>query len=150
MKWTESDLQKKLQSGTIQGYVIKGEKTKENKQQGTGRIVTKFFATRSREKNSILQTLLEFTQQRGLRLYEEYYFHPTRKWRFDHCIEELKIAIEYNGIMSKKSRHTTISGYSGDMNKLNAAQALEWRVIQLTPLNYTQLQNELNKYCELK
>ena len=42
----------------------------------------------------------------------EYSFHPERKWRFDFAIPEMKIGIEYNGIMSAKSRHTTITGIS--------------------------------------
>lgn len=46
---------------------------------------------------------------------------------------------------SEKSRHLTAVGHTGDPNKLNAAQAQGWKVIQLSPLNYKQLLTELNK-----
>ena len=75
----------------------------------------------------------------------EYSFHPERKWRFDFAIPEMKIGIEYNGIMSAKSRHTTITGYSKDMEKINAAQKLGWVVLQYTPLNYKNMLNDLNE-----
>lgn len=80
-----------------------------------------------------------------LTLLFEYRFHMERKWRFDMFIKELKIGIEYNGIMSKKSRHTTITGYSGDMDKLNAAQQEGFKVLQYTPLNYRNVLNDLDK-----
>ena len=67
---------------------------------------------------------------------KELKFHPSRKWRFDFAIESLRIAIEYEGIMSEKSRHTTISGMSRDCEKYNTAQLLGWKVLRFTALNY--------------
>jgi hypothetical protein len=95
-------------------------------------------------KNWIALNLWHFCRANGFTLESEVVFHPERKWRFDWAIPELKAAIEYNGIMSSKSRHTTVTGYSGDMEKLNAAQALGWTVLQFTPLNY----KELNRHLE--
>lgn len=80
----------------------------------------------------------------GYEYVKEMKFHPTRKWRFDFAIESLKIGIEYNGIMSEKSRHTTITGYSKDLEKINEAQKLGWKVFQYTPLNYKNLIEDLN------
>jgi hypothetical protein len=58
-------------------------------------------------------------KQKKIEFVTEYRFHPTRKWRFDYAIPERMIAIEYNGIMSAKSRHTTVIGYSNDLEKIN-------------------------------
>lgn len=80
---------------------------------------------------------------------KEYKFHPTRKFRFDFCLVDKKVAIEYNGIMGDKSRHTTISGYSNDMNKINIAVVNGWRVLQYTPLNYLTIGTDLEKLLNL-
>ena len=79
---------------------------------------------------------------------KEFYFHPKRRWRFDFYIEKYKIGIEYNGIMSEKSRHTTITGYSKDLEKVNAAQKLGWIVLQYTPLNYKSMSQDLREIIE--
>lgn len=75
----------------------------------------------------------------GIEFETEYKFHPKRKWRFDICLPKQLIAVEYNGIFSAKSRHTTVTGYSKDREKINAAITLGWRVLEYTPLNYTQV-----------
>ena len=77
---------------------------------------------------------------------KELKFHPSRKWRFDFAIESLRIAIEYEGIMSEKSRHTTISGMSRDCEKYNTAQLLGWKVLRFTALNYKNLASILMEY----
>lgn len=81
---------------------------------------------------------------------KEYTFHPTRKWRFDFAIVEHKLAIEYNGIMSDKSRHTTVKGYTGDMEKINEANKLGWTVFQYTPLNYKTMGTDVRQFLENK
>lgn len=75
---------------------------------------------------------------------EELVFDDVRKFRFDWAITSLKIAIEYEGIFSNKSRHTTISGYTEDCEKYNLAIANGWRVLRYTAINYTNLQKDLN------
>ena len=77
---------------------------------------------------------------------KELKFHPSRKWRFDFAIESLRIAIEYEGIMSEKSRHTTISGMSRDCEKYNTAQLLGWKVLRFTGINYKNLASILMEY----
>lgn len=146
--WTEKDLEQLKKEGKIRGYNIEArEKVERKYKYDTGRIVSKIYLTDSKEKNAIITWLFEWTQQRALILYEEYRFHPERQWRFDWLIKDLKLAVEFNGIMSEKSRHTTVTGYTGDMDKINAAQALGYRVIQLTPLNYNTLLTQLNNYA---
>lgn len=74
---------------------------------------------------------------------EEYRFHPVRRWRFDYAIPLLKIAIEYEGIISRKSRHTSITGYTKDAEKYNEAAKMGWKVLRYTALNYKDLHRDL-------
>jgi hypothetical protein len=75
----------------------------------------------------------------------EYKFHHERKWKFDYAIPELKIAIEYEGLMSEKSGHTTITGYSDNCEKYNMAVILGWKVLRYTALNWNNLREDLKK-----
>lgn len=63
-------------------------------------------------------------------------FHPTKKWRFDIAVPSLMLCIEYEGIFSKKSRHTNVKGYTEDATKYNAATLLGWKVLRYTAKNY--------------
>jgi very-short-patch-repair endonuclease len=75
---------------------------------------------------------------------EEFQFHPTRKWRFDFAIPEKKVAIEYEGVFGKgKSRHTTVTGYTADAEKYNAAALLGYRVLRYTAKNYKNVIEDL-------
>ena len=57
---------------------------------------------------------------------------PLRRWRFDFAWTDLKVAIEYEGLMAAKSRHTTIKGFSDDCEKYNEAARLGWKVYRFT------------------
>ncbi len=81
----------------------------------------------------------------GVEYKAEACFHPTRKWRFDFAIVEHKIGIEYEGINSEKSRHTTITGYTEDANKYNEAQKLGWKVLRYTAINYKNITQDLKQ-----
>lgn len=63
----------------------------------------------------------------------EHRFHPIRKWRFDWAWVPQKIALEVQGGVWTGGKHGRGAGIVKDHEKLNAAQALGWRVIQLTP-----------------
>lgn len=63
----------------------------------------------------------------------EYKFHPTRKWRFDYAIVDLKIAIEIDGGVWINGRHNRASGYIKDMEKFNEAAKMGWIVLKITP-----------------
>jgi len=69
----------------------------------------------------------------GLTVEKEYIFHPTRKWRFDYVIPEHKIAIEVEGGVWTRGRHTRPAGFLGDIEKYNNAALLGWRVFRVTP-----------------
>ncbi|QES88842.1 hypothetical protein [Rhizosphaericola mali] len=74
---------------------------------------------------------------------EEHRFHEYRKFRFDLAILDRKVAIEYEGVMSKKSRHTTVNGYSVDADKYNLAQSMGWTVLRYTVINYKNFENDI-------
>ena len=63
----------------------------------------------------------------------EHQFHPTRKWKFDYAIIDLKIAIEVEGGAFTNGRHTRGVGFINDMEKYNEAVVLGWRLIRVTP-----------------
>lgn len=98
----------------------------------------------SKEKEWIVFKLNEYAKEMNLDLSREYMFDFERDWRFDWCFLSLRIAFEYEGIVAKKSRHTTLTGFTGDTEKYNAAQQKGWKVLRFTALNYLDLVIELN------
>ena len=108
-----------------------------------GKIVVQFQPTGSKEKDAVLMTLIEFCLTNGYRLFEEYRFTTERRWRFDWLIEELNVAVEFEGIFSKKSRHTTKGGFIGDVEKYNKATELGYNVIRVTAADYKNLKTIL-------
>lgn len=61
----------------------------------------------------------------------EYRFHPERRFRFDWAWPGKKVALEYDGIYSAKSRHLTKGGFSTDLDKFLLAQLEGWVVIRV-------------------
>lgn len=101
-------------------------------------------AHHSKEKDWLGWNLKILAKENGLELIQEYRFHPVRKWRFDWAITDLKIAIEYEGI-SGKSRHTTITGYTGDAEKYREAAIDGWVVLRYTVLDYKKVCADLQR-----
>lgn len=66
----------------------------------------------------------------------EYKFHPTRKWRFDFCWPEQKIAVEIEGGAWTQGRHTRGYGFIADMTKYNAGGKLGYRIFRFTPQEF--------------
>jgi len=95
-------------------------------------------STTTRQKIELTVLIHNATKQAGLTLLPEHKFHPTRRWRADFAIPELRILIEYEGINSAKSGHTTITGYTSNCEKYNQAAILGWRVLRYTFKNYSQ------------
>jgi len=65
----------------------------------------------------------------------EHRFHPKRKWRLDFAIKPLhqKIAIEFEGgVFLPKARHTSMIGYSNDVEKYREAVLLGWKILRYT------------------
>ncbi len=70
-----------------------------------------------------------------IELVKEFRFHPKRRWRFDYAFPPLKIAIEVEGGVWTKGRHTRGSGFVKDMEKYNTAAVQGWTLIRVTPKN---------------
>jgi len=65
----------------------------------------------------------------------QYRFAPPRRFRFDFAWPQCRAAVEMEGIISAKSRHLTIGGYSKDCEKYNLAAEKGWRVLRYTILH---------------
>jgi very-short-patch-repair endonuclease len=83
--------------------------------------------------------------EQGYTLEKEYRFAKPRKFRFDFCLPEFKIAVEYDGLNSEKSGHTTLKGFTSDTEKINIAISLGWKVLRFTVLNYQTVLHEIEK-----
>jgi hypothetical protein len=68
----------------------------------------------------------------GIKFQSEKKFCKDRRFKFDIAFPKKKIAIEYEGIFSNKSRHTTMGGYAKDCEKYNLAAQLGWKVFRYT------------------
>lgn len=145
--WKISDVQKKLDAGTIQGFVM-DERRKEPLKEPSGKIVSKHFTQRSKEKDFIAWCLWDFAQRHGVILFQEYRFHEERKWRFDWAIPDMKIAFEYEGQGQeiKSGPHTSFKNFNKDVDKYNEAQQLGWTVLRFTFMNYKTLPQALKKF----
>lgn len=137
---TIKDLEEKQAKGTIRGFT---EIRKDDK--NYSRKSAKNIPKRNKTKEWIGKNLFYWAQEKKLELVTELQFHPERKWRFDWAFPEKMIAIEYEGLMSEKSRHTTVKGFTGDAEKYNEAQRLGWSVYRYTAVNHKDIINDLNK-----
>ena len=139
MSWSESELQKLRD---------KGLKVDDPKATGKENLpVAKIKIEKiSIEKNTIEFVLISLKQKGVIEDFvAEHKFDNIRNYRFDWALLDLKIGIEYEGIFSKKSRHTTAKGFSEDCTKYNLAIQNGWRVLRYTALNYQNLENDLLK-----
>ncbi len=151
MGWKLKDIEDKIKKGTVQGYKETIPQKKGKQQEANGRIVTKVYSTASKGKTEITKTLLEFSQSKGLILKQEFRFHPTRRWRFDWCIESLKLAVEYDGqIPGNVGAHSGFRMLNKDIEKNNAAQQLGWTVLRFSYQNYTTITEELRVFLNNK
>ena len=62
----------------------------------------------------------------------EYRFAPPRRWRFDFAWPDLMLAVEVEGAVWARGRHTRGAGYSADVEKYNAAVMGGWRLLRFT------------------
>jgi len=61
----------------------------------------------------------------------EYKFHPTRRWRFDFAWPKDMVALEVEGGIYSRGRHTTPKGMIADACKYNEAALLGWTVVRV-------------------
>lgn len=61
----------------------------------------------------------------------EYRFHPVRQWRIDFAWPSLKLAVEIEGGIWTRGRHTRGAGVKADMEKYNVLSAvMGWRLLR--------------------
>lgn len=63
----------------------------------------------------------------------EYRFNPERRWRFDYAWPKVQVAVEVEGGIWTRGRHTRGAGFLADMEKYNFAAKVGWRVFRFTP-----------------
>ena len=63
----------------------------------------------------------------------EFRFHPVRRWRLDYAWPDGFVALEVEGGVWSRGRHTRPTGFLKDMEKYNTATALGWAIIRCTP-----------------
>lgn len=63
---------------------------------------------------------------------EVMFYNPHRLWRFDFLLTGTKIAIEVEGAVWSKGRHTRGSGWEADAIKYNSAAVLGYMVLRFS------------------
>ncbi|MCE5224883.1 MAG: endonuclease domain-containing protein [Porphyromonadaceae bacterium] len=74
----------------------------------------------------------------------EYMFHPKRKWRLDFAWPEFKLAVEIEGGVFTKGRHTRPKGFIGDIEKYNELTLYGWKLLRFIP---SKIDYEMIKYA---
>lgn len=131
MNWNKEILQKLEKEGKIKSVQIPPEpKSKVSIPKSIGKY-----------KLHIISVL----EASGLNFVPELKFSSTRNFRFDWAIPDLMLAVEYEGIFSEKSGHTTLSGYAKDCEKYNLAAKLGWKILRYTAKNYLDFEKDLEE-----
>jgi len=96
-------------------------------------------------KKSLLEELAyNRINQSGLPLpSREYVFCAERKFRFDFAWPVHRIAVEIEGGVFSRGRHTRPMGFIKDCEKYNMAALHGWRVLRYTTANLGMLINDL-------
>lgn len=91
-------------------------------------------ASRSRGPSHLEELFAIHVRAEGLAPAErEYRFaRPERQWRFDFAWPAALVAVEIEGGIWAKGRHTRGSGFTDDCEKYNAAALRGWRVFRFT------------------
>lgn len=91
-----------------------------------------------------------------IRFEREFLFAKDRKFRADRFLPDYNILIEFEGIgfkrdgSQKKSRHTSLGGYTKDCEKYNLATELGYKVFRYTAANIHQCKEMLERLVKSK
>ena len=69
----------------------------------------------------------------------EYCFHPLRRWRLDWAWPDRRLALEIEGGVWTRGRHTRGAGFLADMEKYNHLALAGWRLLRCTPEEFRSL-----------
>jgi hypothetical protein len=101
-------------------------------EQSVSRIVNKEIAPKKRETKDYVTPIVNALRIMGVEPVTEYKFLIDRRFRFDIAIPENKIAVEFEGGIYSKGRHTRGKGYSNDAKKYNLAVMAGWKLLRFT------------------
>lgn len=141
---TSADLQQKLKEGKIRGF---SEITKPSKSKPKGKKLP--TQKKCKERDMMHIWAWAWAKQKGLTYLKEAYF-SDRMFRFDGLIPQIKYALEWQGLNSEKSGHTTFGGYARDIEKRNLAESLGYTVRYYMILNYKDVISDLEEYWARK
>jgi hypothetical protein len=97
------------------------------------------------------ETLQDVLTVLGYKVSPEYKFSPERRFKADWLVSlsnGKNVLIEYEGIMSSKCRHTSVTGYSKDCEKYNLAATLGFIVLRYTVMNFDNVITDLEILSE--
>lgn len=146
--WSDKDLQilKKKGLGVLDNHL--GNQTPKTGEIAIIKKPIKQFK-RSYEKDYIASILDKFHLTKLIDGFVcEHRFDDQRKFRFDWAVPSLNLGIEYEGLLSEKSGHLTIGGYTKDTEKYNLAAINGWTVLRYTPRNYKNIERDLLKFID--
>ena len=82
---------------------------------------------------ALAKAFLALCKQEGIGEPQREWRFSHRRFRFDYAWLSERVALEVNGGVWTQGRHTRGAGYVRDMEKMNLAAILGWRVFQVTP-----------------
>lgn len=106
-------------------------------------------STNTEEKATLGLLIHGICQEHQLEYKTDYKFHNSRRWKFDYAIPALKISVEYEGLQSEKSGHTTLVGYTRNCDKYNAAVLDGWHLLRYTAKNHGNVAVELSALIKI-
>jgi very-short-patch-repair endonuclease len=79
----------------------------------------------------------------------EYKFHKDRKWRIDFAFVSVRLAIEMEGGIFTRGRHTRPMGFSNDIEKYNALTESGWILLRYPPnkVDFEQIYRVYQMLC---
>jgi very-short-patch-repair endonuclease len=115
-------------------------------------VVKKIIKARNdcKEVQWIAWQLKYWCIEKGIRLEKEFKFAKGRRYRADFALPDQMIIVEYQGLNSAKSGHSTLLGYTKDTERIKLANDLGYRVLYYTVLNYKDVIQDLEKIITQK
>lgn len=140
--WTEKHVKGLLHQNKIRGYQAP-EKNKPLRTQDGEKIKR---SAKSEALEWLQWNLWYWANDHAITMEKEFEFAKPRKFAFDFSFPSIKVACEFEGgLFTENSGHNSVSGIQRDIEKYALAEKLGWKVIRLTPLNYTTVLKTLNE-----